>query len=127
MTKTRRITPHEWIQDYFSPVVSVLSSPEAESLARTNNLSVTELVQPFSKLSNDITLKDPEGTNHSVSGLAVQFEDWRRDPGLVTNTHSFQMFALVSQMTVVQYQARLNLICPKAKCYRLLVASVPLR
>ena len=57
-----------------------MASAEAESLARTNNLSVAELLQPFGKLSTDVTLKDPEGANHSVAGLAVQFTDWHKDP-----------------------------------------------
>ena len=55
-----------------------MASPEAEALARPNNLTVSELVQPFGKLSNDVTLKDPEGANHSVSGMAVQFTDWHK-------------------------------------------------
>ena len=80
MTKTRRITPHEWIQDYFSPVVGVLSSPEAEALCRKNNLTLTEILQPFSRLPTDVTLKDADGLNHGISNLNVSFQDFKKDP-----------------------------------------------
>lgn len=84
MTKTasgsRRIPPHEWIPDYFSPVVGILSTPEADMLAGKNNLSLVETLQPFSKLMTDVTLKDPEGANHPVSCLNVTFQDFKKDP-----------------------------------------------
>ena len=80
MTKTKKILPQEWIQDHFCPVVGVLATPEANALCQKNNLSIVELLQPFSKLSTDVTLKDPEGVNHSVPNLSVNFQDFQKDP-----------------------------------------------
>ena len=81
----RHISPAEWIADYFSPVVSVLSSPDAEAVCAKNNLTLCELLQPFSKLTADVTLKDPEGVNHAVAALAVSFQDFRKDPCRMVN------------------------------------------
>ena len=74
MTKNRVITPRDWISDYFSPLVTVLSSQDAEAVVGKNNLSPVELLQPFSKLLSDLTLKDPEGNNHAVHNLNVTFQ-----------------------------------------------------
>ena len=88
MTKSRHITPHEWIGDYFSPAVTVMACPEVEALCAKNNLTLTETLQPFAKLMTDVTLKDPEGVNHAVPSLHVIFQVSRnlsgvRSPGLL--------------------------------------------
>ena len=80
MTKTKKILPQEWIQDHFCPAIGVLATPEANALCQKNNLSIVELFQPFSRLSTDVTLKDPEGVNHSVPNLCVNFQDFHKDP-----------------------------------------------
>ncbi len=88
MTKTtasRRITPQEWVQDYFSPAVAVLASEDAEAVCAKNNLTLTELLQPFSKLLSDVTVKDPEGVNHGISGLCINFNDFFKDPARIVN------------------------------------------
>ena len=90
MTKSRHITPHEWIGDYFSPAVTVMACPEVEALCAKNNLTLTETLQPFAKLMTDVTLKDPEGVNHAVPSLHVIFQvspNWAavRSPGLLTD------------------------------------------
>ena len=73
--KKECLTPHDWISDFFSPCVSVLCSPDAEQiLAEKSNLTFTELLQPFSKLTSDVTIKDPEGVNYPVSGLNITFQ-----------------------------------------------------
>jgi hypothetical protein len=61
-------------QDYFSPIMGVLSCNETETLCRKNNLSFVELLQPFSKLMADVTVKDPEGINQSVANLNLLFQ-----------------------------------------------------
>lgn len=67
--------PQDWISDYFSPLVSVLVTSEVEELLTAkNNLTLTELLQPFSKLLTEVTVKDPEGVNASVSHLNVTFQ-----------------------------------------------------
>ena len=58
MTKLRHISPHEWIEDYFCPIVTIVTSQDAENISiKRNNLSVCELLQPFSKLWSDVTLR----------------------------------------------------------------------
>jgi hypothetical protein len=60
--------------------VSILASADAETVSARNNLTVCELLQPFSKLLSDVTLKDPEGANHPVQTLNVNLTDFRKDP-----------------------------------------------
>ena len=75
MTKTsRRIGANEWIQDYFSPVLGVLSSEDAELLCRKNNLTLVELLQPFGRVNEHLTVKDPEGVIHNVPTLNINFQ-----------------------------------------------------
>ncbi len=85
--KSRQISPQEWIQDYFCPAVSVLASADAEALCAKNNLTLTETLQPFSKLLSDVAVRDPEGgaAAHPVSGLAVAFQDFKKDPARLVN------------------------------------------
>lgn len=85
MTKSRTISPHEWIPDYFSPVISVLSSPDCDRIVGKNNLTLTELLQPFTKLLTDVTLKDPEGHNHGLQAFCVAFQDFKKDPTRLIN------------------------------------------
>ena len=46
----------EIIQNIFSPLVGVLSSPLASELCHRNNLSFVELLQPFARLSDGILI-----------------------------------------------------------------------
>jgi hypothetical protein len=46
-------TPQEFIKNAFTPQVAVLCTPLAEKYCQKNNLNFIELLQPFSKLSND--------------------------------------------------------------------------
>jgi hypothetical protein len=41
-----------YVQGLFTPVVMVISSPEAEAICLKNNLHFAELLRPFCKLSN---------------------------------------------------------------------------
>ena len=76
MTKSasRRIGASEWMQDYFSPVVGVLASEDAEALCRKNNLSLVEILQPFTRVNEHLTVKDPEGVIHNVPTLNINFQ-----------------------------------------------------
>ena len=80
LTKTKKILPQEWIQDYFNPVIGVLSTPEVNASCHKNNLSMVELLEPFSRLTSDVTVKDPEGINHPVPNLSLTFQDFNKDP-----------------------------------------------
>lgn len=50
---SQTLTAKEIIQNVFSPLIGVLCSPQADELCYKNNLSFVELMQPFSKLTND--------------------------------------------------------------------------
>jgi len=80
MAGKKRTSPQEWVQDYFSPVLSVLTSQDVEVLSQKNNLTFTEILQPFSKLLTDVTLKDVDGTNHNVPSLNIILQDFKKDP-----------------------------------------------
>lgn len=43
----------EIIQNIFSPLIGVLTSPYADEVCHRNNLSFVELLQPFAKLQSD--------------------------------------------------------------------------
>ncbi len=79
LTKTKKILPQEWIQDYFNPLVGVLSSAGVNSLCHKNNLSMVELLEPFSRLTSDVSLKDPDGVNHSIANLSLTFQDFSKE------------------------------------------------
>ena len=90
MTKSasRRIGASEWIQEYFSPVVGVLGSEEAEALCRKNNLSLVEMLQPFTRVNEHLTVKDPEGLIHNVPTLNVTLQ--------VNANNSYQLLECVA-------------------------------
>ena len=76
MTKSasRRVGANDWLQDYYSPVVGILGSQDAELLCRKNNLTLVELMQPFSKVNEHLTVKDPDGVIHNVPTLNLNFQ-----------------------------------------------------
>ena len=84
-SSTRHIPPHEWIADYFGPVITVLASTDAEAVCAKNNLTLCELLQPFSKLLMDVTMKDCDGAVHNVPNLNINFLDFRKDPARMVN------------------------------------------
>lgn len=49
----QNLTQKEIIQNVFSPMIGAISSPHAEEVCAKNNLTFVELLQPFSKLTND--------------------------------------------------------------------------
>lgn len=49
----QNLSQKEIIQNVFSPMIAVISSPFADELCAKNNLTFVELLQPFSKLTND--------------------------------------------------------------------------
>lgn len=46
-------TAQEFIKDSFSPVVAVLCSPKVENVVAKNNLTFTELLQPFTTMESE--------------------------------------------------------------------------
>lgn len=51
-------TAQEFIKDSFSPVVAVLCSPKVENVVSKNNLTFTELLQPFTKMESEGNVKN---------------------------------------------------------------------
>jgi len=86
MSVKKRTSPQEWIHDYFGPVLTVYASEDAESIASKNNLTFTELLQPFSKMGTDVTMKDVDGQNHNVPSLSLILQDFKKDPQKSVNT-----------------------------------------
>lgn len=85
MSTRRRTSPQDWIQDYYSPILSLLASQDAELIANKNNLTFTELLAPFTKLGSDVTIKDADGTNYNVHCLHVQLQDLKKDSQKLVN------------------------------------------
>ena len=86
MSVKKRTAPGDWIHDYYGPVLTVYASEDAESVAHKNNLTFTELLQPFSKMSSDVTIKDVDGQNHNVASLNIILQDFKKDPQKQVNT-----------------------------------------
>ncbi|KAJ8926890.1 hypothetical protein NQ314_020741 [Rhamnusium bicolor] len=72
-------SPQEFIKNAFTPQVAVMCTPLAEKCCQKNNLDFIELLQPFSRLNNDVHYKDPTGLTISIRNLKVTFLDitWR--------------------------------------------------
>jgi len=85
MSVKKRTSPQEWIHDYFSPVLTVYANEDAELIANKNNLTFTELLQPFSKMTTDVTIKDVDGSNHNVPSLNIILQDFKKDPQKAVN------------------------------------------
>ncbi|XP_066254836.1 trafficking protein particle complex subunit 8 [Euwallacea similis] len=79
-----RTSPHEFIRDAFTPQVTVICTPEAQRACEKNNLDFSELLQPFSKLVNDVTFRDPSGTTNLIKGLKLTFVDINLRPPQTT-------------------------------------------
>lgn len=56
MTKSSK-TSQEFIQTAFSPIIAVLCSQKVDNVVSKNNLSFTELLQPFTTLDWEGELK----------------------------------------------------------------------
>ena len=99
----KRTSPQDWIHDYYGPVLTVYASDDAEIIAYRNNLTFTELLQPFSKLGTDVTIKDVDGQNHNVPSLNIILQDFKK----VENTaHLYIMKTMIiaGSTEVRQYQ-----------------------
>ncbi|KAJ1524202.1 hypothetical protein ONE63_010723 [Megalurothrips usitatus] len=84
-----KATPYEFVQNAFSPLVAVLSSPFAEQISRKNNLSFIEMVQPFCRLTSEVHFRDPLGANVAVKNLRVCLQDVHSRPPQPTLARKF--------------------------------------
>lgn len=68
------------IQNIFCPLIGAVSSDGAEDICQKNNLSFVELIQPFSKITNDPVFRDSQsGNSVSLKGIRLNISDveWR--------------------------------------------------
>ncbi|XP_066208727.1 trafficking protein particle complex subunit 8 isoform X3 [Saccopteryx leptura] len=61
----------ELIPDSFVPCVAALCSDEAERLTRLNHLSFAELLRPFSRLTSEVHMRDPNNQLHVIKNLKI--------------------------------------------------------
>uniref|UniRef100_A0A8D1I323 Trafficking protein particle complex subunit 8 n=1 Tax=Sus scrofa TaxID=9823 RepID=A0A8D1I323_PIG len=61
----------ELIPDSFVPCVAALCSDEAERLTRLNHLSFAELLKPFSRLTSEVHMRDPNNQLHVIKNLKI--------------------------------------------------------
>lgn len=68
----------------YSPVIAILTSYDVEVLCEKNQLSFCELLLPFTQMSTETVLKDPNNQNILIKNLRLDFRDLRRD-GFLSN------------------------------------------
>ncbi|KAL4712641.1 hypothetical protein ACJJTC_007938 [Scirpophaga incertulas] len=68
-------TTQEFIQCSFSPTIAVLCSPKVNNVVSQNNLSLIELLQPFSTLEIDGQFRDPSGSLCTVKSWKLFLRD----------------------------------------------------
>ncbi|XP_051160740.1 trafficking protein particle complex subunit 8 [Leptopilina boulardi] len=73
-------TAREFIVNTFSPQVAAVCSNNAETTCQKNNLSFTELLQPFCRLSCEGHIKDPLGNTNIVRCLQISIRDVNNTP-----------------------------------------------
>ncbi|KAM7125423.1 trafficking protein particle complex subunit 8 isoform 4-T4 [Molossus nigricans] len=61
----------ELIPDSFVPCVAALCSDEAERLTRLNHLSFAELLKPFTRLTSEVHMRDPNNQLHIIKNLKI--------------------------------------------------------
>lgn len=75
-------TAQEFIQSSFSPIIAVLCSPKVENVTSKNNLSFTELLQPFGNMDWEGQIREPGGSVCIVKNWKVIIRDvhWKPLP-----------------------------------------------
>ena len=68
-------TYDEFIKNTFSPQIAVIGGADCDSICAKNNLTLVELLQPFSRLNAEISVRDPAGYAYTVSNLKLGFKD----------------------------------------------------
>ncbi|CAI9164534.1 unnamed protein product [Rangifer tarandus platyrhynchus] len=70
----------ELIPDSFVPCVAALCSDEAERLTRLNHLSFAELLKPFSRLTSEVHMRDPNNQLHVIKNLKIAVSNITTQP-----------------------------------------------
>uniref|UniRef100_A0A5F8GCW6 Trafficking protein particle complex subunit 8 n=1 Tax=Monodelphis domestica TaxID=13616 RepID=A0A5F8GCW6_MONDO len=72
----------ELIPDSFVPCVAALCSEEAERLTRRNHLGFAELLKPFSRLTSEVHMRDPNNQLHIIKNLKISVSNIVTQPPL---------------------------------------------
>ena len=68
-------TYEEFVKNTFSPQIAIISGADCDSICSKNNLTLVDLLQPFSRLNAEISVRDPAGYAYTVSNLKLGFKD----------------------------------------------------
>ncbi|XP_054278415.1 trafficking protein particle complex subunit 8 isoform X2 [Macrosteles quadrilineatus] len=66
-----KVSYQEFIQHSFSPSIAVMCSPLVDDICKKNNLSFTELIQPFCKLQVEASYREPSGTIITLKNFRI--------------------------------------------------------
>lgn len=111
----QKLSPQEFIQNSFCPLVAAMCSPLIEQTCRKNNLSFTEMVQPFCKLNTEANFRDPSGTMVTVKNLRICIADVNSRPPQPTVARKFlneSVSAFVAERTTVVEVGNMSLDVP---------------
>ncbi|XP_046999759.1 trafficking protein particle complex subunit 8 isoform X1 [Schistocerca americana] len=84
-----KLTPHEFIQNAFSPLIAAMCSPLVDQACQKNNLSFTEMIQPFCKLNTEAHFREPSGGVIPVRNLRFTVLDVNARPPQPTLARKF--------------------------------------
>ncbi|RZF48444.1 hypothetical protein LSTR_LSTR017484 [Laodelphax striatellus] len=75
-----KLSSHDFIQNSFCPLIATFCSPKVDQTCRKNNLSFTELVQPFCKIGSEAYVQDSNGSSITVKNLRLNLIDVHSQP-----------------------------------------------
>ncbi|KAK9497990.1 hypothetical protein O3M35_003881 [Rhynocoris fuscipes] len=75
-----QVSPQDFIQYTFQPMIAVLCSDAVERTCKKNNLNFVDMIKPFTKIAVDGQLKDPSGAMVPIKNLRVSFTDVKTKP-----------------------------------------------
>ncbi|XP_039251873.2 trafficking protein particle complex subunit 8-like [Styela clava] len=121
---------HDFIKSAFSIRVGVLSSQDAEFVSQKNNLSFSELIQPFCTLTNEAKIQGIGAQVYRAYNVHVRVSDIRQKYASIDKNIIRQMIAdLVSKsgssdniqtisVPCKEYDLSVNRSCPWMDTYR---------
>ncbi|CAH0724853.1 unnamed protein product, partial [Brenthis ino] len=68
-------TAQEFIQSSFSPIIATLCSAKVENIVSKNNLTLPELLQPFTQLDWEGQLREPGGSTCTIKNFNLVIRD----------------------------------------------------
>jgi len=125
-----------FIKGLFSPRVAVLCSQDADIISQRNNLSFSELIQPFCSVNSEIQVHDPNNQTFVIRDLRLSICDLR---AIVPDENAVKQLLLsvvgdastsaADQAQTIsvansQYAVNVNASCPWFDVYRETVTSL---